>query len=137
MVLTRNQTKIKLKPSKIMAVIIIQRNFRNYLGKRYNVKNSEDYDIITQLPVKLIPKKKMLVIKHRGYDGSELIKWVNTFNIDRKPYHPLFRTEYNQTEIKRIINFGINYIKSLEGLNKTEFSIIIKDLITKEILRNY
>ena len=137
MILTRNQRKIKFKPSKIMAIIIIQRNFRNYLDKRYNVKNLEDNDIITQYPVKLIPKNKILIIKKRGYDGSELVKWINTFNINKQPTHPLFRTNYNNNEIKTIIKFGIKYMNTLKGLDKKNYSNIIKDLINKEILRNF
>ena len=32
----------------------------------------------------------MLILKHRGYDGPNLIKWINAFDINNTPSHPNF-----------------------------------------------
>ena len=138
MVLTRNQIKNKMKPTKIMAIIIIQRSFRKYLDNRYRkLKNWDDYDSITQSSIKLIPKNEMLILKHRGYDGPNLIKWINTFDINNTPSHPNFRTEYNNSDMKKIIKFGFKYVKSIEESKyKQEFVNTLYELLTKEIIRN-
>jgi hypothetical protein len=139
MVVTRNQKIYKMKPSKNMAIIIIQRNYRKYLNNRYRkLQNWDDNDSITQTSIKLIPKNEILVLKKRGYDGPNLIKWINTFDINNSPSHPNFRTEYDNSDMKKIIKFGFKYLESIkESDYKTEFVNTLYELLTKEIIRNY
>lgn len=138
MVVTRNQKKCVMKPSKIMAVIIIQRTYRKYINNRYRtLKNWDDYDSITQSSVKLIPKNEILVLKKRGYDGPNLIKWINTFDINNCPSHPNFRTKYNNADMKKIIKFGFKYLEKMEQSEyKQNFINTMYELVTKEIIRN-
>lgn len=137
MVYTRRQYKLIFKPSIEIATIIIQRNFRKYLSKRYGkLKNLDDIDIITQDHVRLIPKNEMLILNNYGFSGPNLIKWVNTFDCNTIPTNPLNRIKYNESEMKKIITFGFKYIESIKDYNsKEEFSKILYELVTKEILR--
>ena len=80
----------------------------------------------------------MFIHKKRGYNGPNLIKWVNTFNTDITPSHPNFRTQYNNNDMKKIIKFGFRYLKTINQLViKDEFTKILYELVTKEIIRNY
>ena len=137
MVITRSQYKKIFKPSKYIATIIIQRNFKKYLSQRYGkLKNLNDIDMITQNNIKLIPRNEMLILNNYGCSGPDLIKWLNTFDCNTYPTHPLNRTTYNQHEMKKIISFGFKYIKTIKDFDSKEtFSKILYQLVTKEILR--
>lgn len=140
MVTTRSQARKLFKPSKEMAAIIIQRNYRKYLNNRYkNLKNYDDKDLITLSSIKLIPKESLLVINKRGCDGPNLIKWINSFNAESTPVHPYYRTKFNNTEMKKIIKFGMVYIKNLRISkdDREDFSNVLYEMISKEIIRNY
>ena len=137
MTLTRSQFKKIHRPSKKMAASIIQVNYRKYLNNRYKkiMVNSEDIDIISREPVKLIPRKKLWINNKRGYNGIEFLKWVNTFDDSTIPKHPLHMLDMSCDDLKDLLIFGIEYIKNVKNDSKKDILKLIFQIFTNEIKR--
>ena len=64
------------------AAIIIQRYFRSYIRRRYNVTNRLDPCPITLMPVYLIPRHKFVEYQGKGYNAHAWARWLCNLRID-------------------------------------------------------
>ena len=132
---TRSQHKNVMKPSTSMASIIIQRNYRNYLNNRYkHLKNNDDLDVITQTPIKLIPKNKILDLDKYGCDGTQLIEWFNKSSFEDKLIYPHNQTPLSEENIIKCLEFGFKYSKDIKDKKEQiDFYLKLHDILYKLI----
>jgi len=130
---TRSQHKSLMKPSTSMASVIIQRNYRNYLNNRYkHLKNNDDLDAITQTPIKLIPKNKILDLDEYGCDGTQLINWFGRSSFNNEFVYPQNQKPLSKDNIIKCLDFGFNYSKELKNKNEhIDFCLNLYDMLNK------
>lgn len=133
--ITRSKSKKIRKYSKIMAALIIQKNYRKYINNRYKslITNYDDIDIITQSPIKLISRYNLLISNNKGYNGIEFLKWINTYDIFTQPKHPLHLLDISENDMRDIVEFGKNMVKYQQNSNYN--LLLLYNIIHKEIQR--
>ena len=66
------------------------------------MKNNDDLDVITQTPIKLIPKNKILDLDKYGCDGTQLIEWFNKSSFEDKLIYPQNQTPLSEENILNV-----------------------------------